>query len=283
VTCEPRDFTRNLPGLVSRIEAEQFDALLDFSNWPAIARLASRLPGIPVRAIAYDRTRNLALQRFKNALPWFRPFNTVVEIDDAVHRATKYQRLIREALGWTLTIDWPLAPVKPAAEPLTLFVHPHASKSSKQWKIERFVSLLTKLRTERRLHCYLNEGHAGERQASEALASALEREDIGVTLVRFDPSCVALEHALGEVQAAIGLDSGPMHFASLVGVPTLVIYGPYEPTEVAPLFRSLSVRPPGRRGPTRTVREEDAWAGVKGLLGAIGAGVRAPGGVASSG
>jgi len=63
VIFEPGDSQNNLPRLVSQLASAEFDALLDFSNWDIVARLASRLKRIPLRAIAYDSTRRLVLQR----------------------------------------------------------------------------------------------------------------------------------------------------------------------------------------------------------------------------
>jgi ADP-heptose:LPS heptosyltransferase len=206
--------------------------------------------------VAYDRTRDLTLQRLRNALPWYRPFNTIVEIDAAVHRAVKYQRLVRDALGWTLAVDWPLEPPRPVDEPLRLFVHPHASKASKAWPIDRFATVLSNLAAGLPLWCFVNEGHARECGAAAALASALRASGVQVTAVAFDPSCVGLRDALRQVHAAVGLDSGPMQLAGLLGVPTLVIYGPYQPAEVSPLWRTMAVTPPGGQGPAAAVSIE---------------------------
>jgi hypothetical protein len=145
VKCHPVIFGAGpnvLSGLVSRLGAAQYDALLDFSNWEIIGRLASQLKGIPLRATAYDSTRRLVFQRMKNGLPWFRPFNKVVEIEGAVHRVFKWQQLIKASLGCTLSIHWPLEPVRIPEESVRIFVHPHASKPSKLWSLDNMAAVL---------------------------------------------------------------------------------------------------------------------------------------------
>ncbi len=234
--------------LVFELSAAGFDALLDLSNWNDIATLAMRLRSIPMRAIAYDSTRSYALQRMRNALPWFKPFNRVVKIDGCVHRTAKWQRLVEAALGYTLTIDWLLPAVLQRGPSVRVFVHPHASKASKRWPVERFVDVLSGLGRGTTLHCFVNEGQPAERPESVALSARLRDTGIGVTMVPFSSTFATLKAALGQVDFALGLDSGPMHLASLLGVPTIVVYGPYRPTEVAPLWRSVAIVPSSRRG-----------------------------------
>jgi ADP-heptose:LPS heptosyltransferase len=115
-------------------------------------------------------------------------------------------------------------------------------------------------------HCVVNEGHAGEKHAAEELGEKLRQAGLEVTYVSFDPSLINLRHALGQVHFALGLDSGPMHFASLVGVPTVVIYGPSLPTEVAPLWRTVAVMPPGGRTATREVTPAMVLDGISRLF-----------------
>lgn len=253
VKCHPVIFEAGQGGtfpadLIQMLVAAQYDALLDFSNWDIIASLASRVKSIPVRAIAYDDTRMLLYQRLKNALPWFKPFNKVVKIDGKVHRVVKWQELIRASLGYTLSIDWPLPPIRSIEEPVRLLVQPHSSKANKRWSIDNFVTALASVAERKVIHCFINEGHAGERSASEELGSRLRQAGLSATIVPFDASFIALKNALAQAHAAVGSDSGPMHLAALLGVPTVVIYGPYTPVEIAPLWRSVAVTPPGGRG-----------------------------------
>ena len=241
------------PGLISEIAAAKYDALLDFSNWTVVGTLANRLKSIPLRATAYDTTRPLALHRIQNALTWREPFNKVVRINGAVHRVFKWQQLVKSALGCDLVIQWPLPPVKLPEEALRVFVNPHASKPSKRWSIDNFVAVLSQLGGRKPTHCLVNEGNTREAEAAAELGLGLRGAGLEVTPVPFDPSFNSLREALGEVHFALGPDSGPTHFASLMGVPSVIIYGPYSPTEVAPLWRTVAVTPPGGQGTIRDV------------------------------
>jgi ADP-heptose:LPS heptosyltransferase len=227
--------------LVSELNAAGFDALLDFSNWDSIARLVSRLKSIPLRATAYDRTRSYTLPRLRNALPWCKPFNHIVDIQGCVHRTVKWQQLIEKTLGCRPSMDWPLPPVREPQRPIRLFIHSHASKSSKRWPVERFAAALVDIGRDIDMRCFINEGVSSEKEASMSLARLLSSMKIESAVVPIDSTFVTLRETLRQVDFALGLDSGPMHVASLLGVPTIVIYGPYRPEEVAPLWRTVAI------------------------------------------
>jgi ADP-heptose:LPS heptosyltransferase len=267
VKCQPVIFSpKKSKNLISQLAAAKYDALLDFSNWAIVGRLASQLKSIPVRAIAYDSTRRLLLQRIKNTLPWFKPFNKVVKIDGTVHRVFKWQQLVKASLGCTVSIHWPLERVKLPEQSIRIFVHPHASKPNKLWPIDNFVAALTHVAEQKTTHCFINEGHTREKKGAEELGSRLRQAGLDVTFVTFDSSFVRLREALKQVDFALGPDSGPMHFASLMGIPTVVIYGPYSPTEVAPLWRTVAVTPPGGPGATRDITPAMVLDGISKLF-----------------
>jgi len=237
---------------VDQLATDRYDALIDLSNWRNGAVLARRLNRIPIRSISYDRTRPWLPQRFVNALPGYRPFNRVVTIPGKVHRAVRWQRLIEETLGLTLSVDWPLRLLRHPSDPVRLFVHPHASMPRKTWPVEHFVTTVTALSNTRRVRCVVNPGLAHERPAADRLAADLRSAGVDVALMPFDSSFVSLRDALLSADLAFGLDSGPMHLASLLGTSTVVIYGPYAPSEVSPLWRSTAISPPSPR-PARTI------------------------------
>jgi ADP-heptose:LPS heptosyltransferase len=270
VRCRPVVFasaaSRDLAELSARLAGERYDALLDFSNWRVVARLAERLKEIPVRAIAYDRTHRFVLQRIRNALPWLRPFNQVVELGDAVHRVTKWQQLVKHALGPELSLGWPLAPVKLPDGALRVFLHPHASKPDKVWPIERFAAVVARLGERMPTTRLVNHGRARKQEAAEKLVERLRAGGSEASLVPFDPSLFGLRHALETVHVAFGSDSGPVHLASLLGVPTVVLYGPASPAEVAPLWRTVAVEARGRRAVVSAITPAMAMDGVSRLF-----------------
>ena len=209
VRCRPIavefDARRAFPTpLIAELGNAGYDALVDLSNWPSGAILARRLKRIPIRAISYDRTRPWLPQRLTNALPWFKPFNCVINIDGKVHRAVRWQRLIEDSLDLRVSIDWPLRSIARVADPIRLFVHPHASKPNKSWPIENFVDAITQVSAHRRMTCAVNDGIAHERVQAEQLASELRAAGLEVVRVSHDPSFTALRDALLQADLAVG-------------------------------------------------------------------------------
>jgi len=68
------------------------------------------------------------------------------------------------------------------------------------------------------------------------------------------------------VDMALGCDSGPMHYAALLGTPTVVIYGPYRAAEFKPLWRSWSVEPADMGQPAVHVSAERVLAVLRPLV-----------------
>lgn len=266
VKCHPVMFSSGKSGnLVTALAAAKYDALLDFSNWAIVGDLAGQLKSIPVRAIAYDANHRLLLQRIKYAIPWFKPFNKIVRINGAVHRVFKWQQLIKASLGYAVSVQWPLQPVKLPGSSVRIFVHPHASKPSKLWPIDNFVTVLSQLAEQKTIQCFINEGNSREKERAEELGMKLRRRGLDFSFVTFASSFPGLKEALSQVDFALGADSGPMHFAALTGVPTVVVYGPYSPAECAPLWRTVAVTPHGWRGGIRSITPAMALNGISKL------------------
>jgi ADP-heptose:LPS heptosyltransferase len=57
-----------------------------------------------------------------------------------------------------------------------------------------------------------------------------------------------------------------MHFAALLGVPTLVIYGRYPAAEFGPLWRSVAVSPPRPGMDADAVSVDAAASALAGLV-----------------
>jgi len=244
------------------LAAAQFDALVDFSNWDNTLRLARRLPSIPIRAVAYDDRRWLVRQRWRALSPWRRPFNRIVRLNGRLHRVEKWRRLLEIALEIRLSIEWPLRDLAEPAAPHRIFVHPHASKGRKRWPVDRFVTLLQSASRRMHLECQINEGTPQERHVAMTLQDHLRSSGIDATCVPLDPTFIALRDALVRADVAIGPDSGPLQLASILGTPTIVVYGPTDPGEVAPRYRSISVTPPNGRSSMSDVTPEAVLAAL---------------------
>jgi len=115
--------------------------------------------------------------------------------------------------------------------PLLAF-HPGASKEPRAWHPERFAELGRRL-TVRHGARVLLLGSEGERQQLQRIASRLPAECV---LVPGPGLSMKVTGALLEnCRLFVGNDSGPMHVAAALGVPTIGIFGPGTPRRTAPM------------------------------------------------
>jgi ADP-heptose:LPS heptosyltransferase len=113
-------------------------------------------------------------------------------------------------------------------------MHPGTSPSTfyKRWEPARYAELAIELQDRVGAATLVTWGPvAGERE------SAAEVVELARGSARLAPATSSLEVLLGLLSRArlfVGSDSGPMHLASLAGVPVLVLFGPTDPVENAP-------------------------------------------------
>jgi ADP-heptose:LPS heptosyltransferase len=146
---------------------------------------------------------------------------------------------------------------------LRVFVHPHAGKPNKIWPPGRFAAILSTLARRRPVHCVI---HKARGSLARGVQWRLLFSRCTSEVIRIDPSFERLRQQLLQADLAIGCDSGPMHFASLLGTPTLVVYGPYSPNEFSPLWRTAAVVPSQAGQPASSIPASDAQARLEVLL-----------------
>jgi lipopolysaccharide heptosyltransferase II len=111
-------------------------------------------------------------------------------------------------------------------------LHPGASKEPRAWHAERFVELGRRLTTSYGGHVVLL-GSRSERDLLLKIASGLPA---GRVFVPEPGLSIKITGALMErCHLFVGNDSGPMHVAAALGVPTIGIFGPGTPRRTAPL------------------------------------------------
>lgn len=246
--------------LVHDLTRRGFDAVLDLCHWPETSRLVGRLEQIPTRAIAFDPDQDRRLGVRLPCAELYRPFNVRVPVADAPHQADKWSRLVACALGLELE-EWPLPPAPDASgDPLRVFLQPHASRPAKVWPGRCFADALAWLARRRPVEVLLNSGNRQEWPRAVALAARLLCRGVPVRVIVKDRSYRRLAGAIRRCHVAVGNDSGPMHLASLLGVPTVALFGPYSPEEFAPRWRSTAVRARGET--TAEVALEDVLAAI---------------------
>jgi heptosyltransferase-2 len=132
-------------------------------------------------------------------------------------------------------------------------LHPGASKPPRAWHAERFARLATRLHAERGAR-FLLIGSGGERTLLAQVASGLPPGAfIGPDAAPGLRDAAAL---LERCHLFVGNDSGPMHLAAALGVPTVGLFGPGSPGSTAPRGRAGSVLTLGGDYPCSPCRQD---------------------------
>jgi ADP-heptose:LPS heptosyltransferase len=256
--------------LVERLRTRRYAGLIDFSHWPSIAWLAGQLRDVPLRAVTLDPAQD-ALLGLRDAPPAAASvFNCRVPVEPGDHQMDKWRRLVRTATGVDAPIDWPLPAPRAASRDgvARVFVHAHASKPEKLWPARHFGAVLAGAARAHPMHCLLN---GVRRRIRVPLQARLALSRATVEVVPLDASFAALRAALQTADLAFGCDSGPLQFAALLGVPTLILYGRYPAGEFAPLWRSTAVSPPAARQETAAIPPAQVHAALCAQLRQLGA------------
>jgi heptosyltransferase-2 len=113
-------------------------------------------------------------------------------------------------------------------------LHPSASKTPRAWHPDRFGDLAARLARRTGARVVLLGGGGEE----DLLARIATRIPAGRALV--PPAGLSIKTVgaiLERCRLFVGNDSGPMHVAAALGVPTVAIFGPGSPARTAPLAR----------------------------------------------
>lgn len=197
------------------------------------AALTARLAGIPLR-VGHDTDHRAVL------------LTRAVGVRDC-HRSDGFQDLVSElgvrptdgpnerdvAEGLQLTasdrlyVDRILATVAPTGQTPPVFVNPASGKKPRAWASDRFRRLAERL-VERHpgMSVLVHDHHPFDHPHGWPASDSI-RTVSGASLVEL--AAVIERSAL-----YVGNDSGPMHMAAALGVPTVGIYGPSSPEQTSP-------------------------------------------------
>ncbi len=228
----PWDGWRRLTRLVNDLRARRYDLALDFHCILKSALLAWGA-GIPVR-VGYDGTHaREGSQRFLTHQAQVRPAH--------LSRFERNAGLVRYLGGKvSATAPPPLElPVQARraveglpADPIVM--HPGTSVSTryKRWDPARYAEVAVQLQARIGAPSLVTWGPvAGERECAEAV---VERASGAASLGPRTASLAEFLALLARARLFLGSDSGPLHLASLVGTPAVVLFGPTDPLENAP-------------------------------------------------
>lgn len=121
-------------------------------------------------------------------------------------------------------------------------IHAPVERPEKQWPLEHFAALSDLLLADGRFDVLLTYG-PGQQGVAEEVAGLAKRGP------RVAPALPSLKHFAALMQSAclfFGGDTGPMHIASAMDVPTVVVFGGTDPAKHAPMrppFKVLYLGP----------------------------------------
>ena len=134
---------------------------------------------------------------------------------------------LRQAGGSHLC--WPANEPDPVTDRQVIALHPGASHDSKRWSADKWKQLIRALRAHGyRLRLY------GSRSEDAGLRReyAAEIADCGVEIVTGD--IAAFITSLSGAALLVGMDSFAVHAAHALGIPSVVLHGPYDPSVMTP-------------------------------------------------
>jgi len=232
-------------GFVKDLRMRKFDVVLDFHGILKSGVL-SFLSGSPKR-IGYDRMStkegNFLFSNVKVRLP--------------PERISRFQRNLLLLKGMGMEVEKPKyglhippedreyvasffkASSRSPRKPL-IAIHPGTSAKAlfKRWMPDQFAQLADRLVRELKATVLFTWGD-GELEGVEGIRKEMKEPSL------LGPQTVSLTQ-LGEVyrhcDLYVGGDTGPMHIASLMGIPVVAIYGPTDPIENEPMGNHIKVR-----------------------------------------
>ena len=205
-------------GLARAVRKQKYEVVLDLQG-NLKSGAAARFSGA-ARRIGFSGVYSREGNRF---------FLTEKLPSTRIHRVDGYIRLIDAAVG-----DGPNAFAVLPAQPQDhggVVLHPFVSRffANKSWPLDHYAALGDRLAERLGAPILISTG-PGEREGSEAIVAAMKRparivEPQGLT---------GLRDLLAGARLVIGGDTGPIHIAAALGVPTLGLMGPTDPETLAP-------------------------------------------------
>ncbi len=213
----------------ARLRAQVYDFAIDFQGLIQSAIITR----VARRNAVYGLHRTL-LREWPAAWFYSNPVNTT-----EAHVVDRNRALATAAGARPGPVEFPLPTGRAEGELPERFVlaAPLAGWTSKQWPLEYYAALASRLKQEFGLPLVLN----GAPNA-EALLRAVEGARVHISGI------AGLIDATRRATAVLGLDSGPMHLAAALGKPGVALFGPTDPARNGPYGGSLIVlRDPSAR------------------------------------
>lgn len=249
--------------------SRRYDVVVDFQG-NLKGGIHSWLSGVPVR-IGFAKGHSSELNH------WFST-HRAAPVSERVNRVEKFLALL-SPLGVDPAPARYRLPESPesdrrveeflrgvgCAEGGYVLVHPGTSEVGKvkRWPLDRFAGLAAEMERDLRTRVLIAWG-PGERPMAEEIARS------GHAIVAMETqSLLDLAGLMRRARLFVGADSGPLHLASAVGVPSVALFGPKDPAIYGPYNKRHRVvyKPNGDgRGSMQAITVGDAFDAVKALL-----------------
>lgn len=164
------------------------------------------------------------LEYFKSLYDDYIPLRTKPHLIDM------YMDVVRQVqpVGNDTSYEFPHMPTDSGK----VLIHPHAGWAAKEWGIDKYIELAKKLSTQYNVEFVVEINSISKEIRAKIESSFILTETKSVEdLIENTKSCAVL----------IGNDSGPVHIASLLGRPTIAIYGPTNPNYCKPFGKHHEV------------------------------------------
>jgi ADP-heptose:LPS heptosyltransferase len=233
------DTLRSKAGLLWTLRRERYDLLMNLPRSEESLILAG-LSGARVRAGFAHRPWDKSLhvkEVIQGHNSWFNNARLLGRLGIPISQ-DNYVGLLRvDGLPAVEGLPWRYAVVSPGASRRRL---------AKAWDEEKFARVIARLSMEFGLSCVLV-GGSDTAECTEAIMAHVEEYLTGGVLQVMDlAGKIGLRELVAVLKKArlfVGIDSGVMHMASALDIPTVGIFGPTDPFYVAPQnARSMVVR-----------------------------------------
>lgn len=211
---------QEIGALRARLRRGGYDAVLDTQGLLKSALLAAAVPARRIGHAAASAREPLAA-RF---------YGETHEIPRTLHAVERNRRLAAAAFGYALdmpldyglaapAIDAPWLPPAPYAVLLTA-----TSRDDKLWPEAEWIALGRHL-AQRGLRAVLPAGNAAERDRAARIAAAVDGAVAAPPL-----GLAALAGVIGAARLAVGVDTGLVHLAAALAVPSIALYTASDPS-----------------------------------------------------
>ena len=112
-------------------------------------------------------------------------------------------------------------------------IHASGGRQIKQWHLERFAAVATRLARDFAATIVLT-GTAEDRPLVDRITSVLPA-DVGVLDVAGSMELPVFAGLLEQLSLLVTCDTGPMHLAAALGIPVVALFGPSDPGRYGPL------------------------------------------------